>query len=118
MREAPVLQLVRTLESRPSVVPVAGVTLRCYEGPWDIDPWLALRREAFAGEEFAVRGWTRADFEREFLEKSWWQVERMWLAESDDGALVGTVTLAERGKDARAKPTVHWLAVSPAWRRR
>ncbi len=113
-----VLQLVRTLESRPSVVAIDGVGLRFFEGPGDIDSLMALRRKAFADEEFTVRDWSRADFEREFLEKSWWCAERMWLAESDDGVLVGTVTLAERGAGTEARPAVHWLAVLPAWRRR
>ena len=81
---ARVLQLVRRLTSCPSVVPVAGVAVRHYEGPVDIDRWLELRRKAFAEEEFAVRDWTQADFQRELLEKSWWQAERIWLAESDE----------------------------------
>ncbi len=110
-----VLQLVCDLDARPSMVPVAGVCVRPYEGPVDIDRWLALRRGAFAKEEFGVRPWTRAECEREILAKSWWKPNRMWLAENDDQTLVGTVTLAERG--AGAKPVVHWLAVLPPWRR-
>ena len=41
----------------------------------------------------------------------------MWFAESR-GEAIGTVTLAERGSGAAAKPVVHWLAVLPRWRRR
>ena len=65
--------------------------------------------------------WDVADFRREFLEKSWWRPEWMWLAateESPNAQLVGTATLALRQSETAAIPVVHWLCVLPSWRRR
>jgi len=125
-----VLQLIKTLDQAPEITACSSVTVRHYLGDQDIEPWLALRRAAFARERLGVRDWTRADFEAEFLSRWWWRPENMWLAEtvpSDDSdaanekstpALIGTVTLAFRGDEENAVPAVHWLAVHPGYRRR
>jgi GNAT superfamily N-acetyltransferase len=91
--------------------------LRIYAGPQDIDRWLAIRREAFAGEPIGVGDWSEADFRREFLAKPWWRPEAMWFADASNES-VGTITLARRGVGAGSKPVMHWLAVVPQWRRR
>jgi GNAT superfamily N-acetyltransferase len=112
-----IAQLRTVLTTPPEVVSLPDVRLRNYLGDADIERWLTVRLRSFARERTAVGAWTVADFRREFLEKSWWRPERMWFAESR-GEVVGTVTLAERGSGAAAKPVVHWLAVLPRWRRR
>lgn len=128
-----VLQLTKHLKLRPTEVALPGVVLRHYRGVEDVEPWLALRRVAFAKERLGVRDWTQADFEAEFLSRWWWRPEYMWLAETapETGTknpvrgelsqlppLIGTVTLALRGEPQMAVPVIHWLAVHPAWRRR
>src|SRR5688500_7739990 len=118
-----ILQLTRSLESRPQPVVPQGVRLRNFCGPEDVDLWLELRHRAFARQRIGVASWTASDFQREFLEKPWWQPEHLWLAEAKTllaGAWtpIGAVALAFRGSDQQAKPVVHWLAVLPAWRGR
>lgn len=114
-----VLQLTRRLAERPSAVEVPGVRLRHFEGPADIGHWLELRRRAFARQKLGVGNWHEKDFEREFLEKPWWQPSAMWFAVAEPGeAVVATVTLARRGAGPTSKPVVHWLAVAPGFRRR
>ncbi len=120
---AVVLQMSRVLPERSAALSVPGVALRHFAGPEDVELWLELRRRAFARERFGVRDWNAADFAREFLDKPWWQPDRMWFAVPADSSLsqpsvVGTVTLARRASDKEAKPVVHWLAVLPSWRRR
>lgn len=128
-----ILHLVRSLESRPAVADIAGVAVRNFAGPPDIDDWLKLRRRAFERETPAVRDWDRGDFWAEFMAKPWWSPERFWLAEATtpDGEgprVIGAITLAMRdaaqagrlryeGSD-RALPVIHWLMVLPEWRRR
>jgi GNAT superfamily N-acetyltransferase len=117
-----ILQLTRKLTERPLVGDVGGIRLRHYAGPGDIEPWLELRRRAFARQKVGIGNWDAADFEREFLSKLWWRSECMWLAEAEPllfaGSVVGTVTLARRGAGPQAKPVVHWLCVLPGHRRR
>ena len=117
-----VVQLTRKLLEMPQVRLPADVTLRHFGGPEDIEVWLELRRRAFARQRVGVGDWQRADFEREFLNKSWWAADRMWFAQdvSQPGPAVpvGTVTLAQRGEHLDARPVVHWLAVLPGYRRR
>lgn len=117
-----VLQLSRTLTEPPTVVDVPGVRLRPFQDTRDIDTWLEIRRRAFARERVGVREWTQADFEREFLAKPWWGVERMWFAEASDAAgaeacPIGTVALADRQGDEAVVSAVHWLAVVPGYRK-
>jgi GNAT superfamily N-acetyltransferase len=115
----PILQLGRRLAVRPVVVVPPGLKLRTFAGEDDVQVWLKLREQAFAGEGLAVRRWNDADFRREFLSKAWWWKHHSWFAE-DPSSLetVGTITLGLRGSGAAAIPVVHWLAVLPAWRRR
>ncbi len=120
---ATVLQLTRELLERPVATPIAGVRLRHFGGPDDVEVWLELRRRAFSRQKLGVGDWDAADFEREFLRKSWWRPEAMWFAEAQrlplaPHAPVGTVTLARRGDSSDAKPVVHWLAVLGSDRRR
>lgn len=108
-----VLQMTRVLTSRPILPTVAGVTLRTFAGPSDIEPWLRLRARAFEAESPQVRDWTAADFDREFRSKAWWRPEAMWIAE--EVQTVGSVILARRRE---AQPAVSWLMVDPEDRRR
>lgn len=121
-----VLQLTKTLSGQPQLVYDPRVNLRHYQGEEDIEPWLALRRAAFARQRLGIRDWTRDDFEAEFLKRWWWRPEHVWMVESAVPELqhqaavplLGTVTLAFRGTPENAMPVVHWLTVHPAWRRR
>ncbi len=112
-----VVQLCRELKNRPHPLLAEGVALRTFAGRADIAAWLAVREQAFAREKLGVRRWDARDFEQEFLLKSWWRPDRLWIAEAA-GEPVGTVAMALRGTGAHAVPAVHWLAVVPAWRRR
>jgi len=116
-----VLQLTRKLIERPAPEMVAGVQLRTYQGPQDIEIWLDLRRRAFARQQLGVRDWNADEFDREFLAKSWWQPEAMWFAETQPLLMpstpVGSVTLARRGEGSESKPVVHWLLVLPKFRK-
>ncbi|HUY35436.1 MAG TPA: GNAT family N-acetyltransferase [Pirellulales bacterium] len=116
-----ILHLVKTLERRPLPPLLSGARLRQFGGPDDAEVWLNLRQRSFAGEAVGVRPWTRADFEAEFLARSWWSPERLWFAETEreTGGQVcfqstGTIALAQRGE----LPVIHWLCVSPDCRRR
>lgn len=114
-----VVQLTRRLDARPQPIAVPGIRLRNYEGRADIPLWLELRRRAFARQKLGVGNWEVRDFEREFLEKPWWQPHAMWFAVAEPGdVVVATITLARRGVGPAAKPVVHWLAVAPGFRRR
>jgi GNAT superfamily N-acetyltransferase len=116
-----VVQLTRKLAERPVPHEVAGIHLRNYAGPPDIETWLDLRRRAFARQKLGIGNWDAADFAREFLSKPWWRPEAMWLAEAQGvlmpAGVVGTVTLARRGAPPHARPVVHWLCVAPGHRR-
>lgn len=120
-----VLHLYRTLTEPPEIPRLPGVELRHFQGPNDVPVWLDIRHRAFAREKVGVRQWTAADFKAEFLAKPWWSPERMWFAEGAGGpanstapTAIGTITLAFRSAGVEAQPVIHWLAVSPAWRRR
>jgi GNAT superfamily N-acetyltransferase len=117
-----VQQLTKKLSSRPDLPRIAGLRLRHYAGPQDIDTWLDLRRRAFAKQKVGIGDWNSADFEREFLQKPWWRPQCMWFAELQPLLLpvrvVGTVTLARRGNPPDDKPVVHWLSVLPGHRKR
>ncbi len=116
-----VQQLTKKLSARPTLPQIADVHLRHYAGRHDIPAWLELRRRAFSRQKVSLSDWDTADFEREFLEKPWWQPQAMWLAEMQrlmmPREIVGTVTLARRGGATDDKPVVHWLAVLPRFRR-
>ena len=116
----PVLQMRKTLEKPPVVERLPGWSLRAFAGPRDIEPWLELRRRAFAREGLGVGEWTVADFEREFMQKPWWSPQQMWLIQSpgeSSAALAAAVTIAIRGSGEAARPAVHWLLVHPRYRR-
>ncbi len=117
-----ILQLTKRLVAPPVAPEVPGVTLRHYAGRPDVREWLELRRRAFARQKVGIGDWDEADFQREFLAKSWWRPEAMWLAEAQPllmpARVVGSVTLARRGEPPGDKPVVHWLAVLPSFRRR
>ncbi len=122
---ASVLQLKKLLIEIPQLISLQGISVRSYFSLADIEPWLKLRDSAFARERTGVRKWSHGDFVEEFLQRWWWQPERMWLAEADidDSAksagkqMIGSVTLAMRGEPENARPVVHWLMVHPRWRR-
>lgn len=117
-----VVQLCHHLTGPIRPQPVAGVRLRNFSGAEDIDHWLDVRHRAFARLKLGVRRWDRGDFQRELLDKSWWQPRRLWLAEGramlGNWQPVGTVIWGQRGEGPAAKAVVHWLAVVPSWRRR
>ncbi|MBA4019259.1 MAG: hypothetical protein C0483_19005 [Pirellula sp.] len=130
-----VLRLQKRLESGSSPISVPGVSVRTFNGPDDVDHWLALRSAAFAEFDAGGRPWTAADFHREFLGKPWWSAERLWFAEFDatealapgepPGAIdaaprivVGTITLARSGRPPHDHASVAWLMVAPAFRKR
>ena len=108
-----VLQMMRTLQVRPSLPTVEGVTLRPFDAPADVEAWLQLRERAFADESPVPRPWTPADFERNVLSKPWYSPTGIWLAESQ--GFVGSVILARRVDN---RPAVNWMMVDPAQRGR
>lgn len=112
MSSLPVAHLSRQLSCPPTVPSIPGVAVRNFAGEQDIEGWLELRRRALSSQTPAVRTWTRADFEAEFLNKPWWSPRRMWFAEAEE--IVASVALALRGR----LPVIHWLMVAPEWRRR
>lgn len=114
MPPLPVIDFRKQLQTSPEVRAVAGVRVRHYREEADIERWLAVRNAAFADLPRGNRTWTRADFQREFLDKWWWQLERLFLAEDvESGSVVGVVGLARRGRTESSKPAIHWLAVHP-----
>jgi len=113
-----VQQLTKILVSRPGLPLLAGITLRNYSGPEDIKTWIELRRKAFARQRLGIGEWDHADFEREFLSKSWWNSSNMWFADDPRGVSLGTICLARRQGQVGDRPVIHWLAVLPAARRR
>jgi GNAT superfamily N-acetyltransferase len=121
---ATVLQLRKTLATRPESLSISGVAVRTFESDGDIAPFLDLRHRAFARQRIGVRQWTRDDFLREFVNHWWWQPTRMWFAEQESEIaaggpkqLVGSATLAMRGEPNSARPVVHWLVVLSTARR-
>jgi GNAT superfamily N-acetyltransferase len=124
LRSWPIMSAVvhrkRLLLARPRSMEILGVAVRNYAGPHDIPGWLRLRDLAFARQKVGIRQWDEGDFRREFLDKPWWRPEWMWLAFTGDGQpsqAIGSVTLAIRQSASAAVPVVHWLCVSPRWRR-
>jgi GNAT superfamily N-acetyltransferase len=115
MSSLPVLHLSRRLTCQPEVAAVPGVVMRTFAGEPDVDAWLDVHKRSFSSQTPAVRTWTRADFEAVFRSKPWWSPDRMWLAEAE--GVVGSVTLALRGRVPSGRPVVHWLMVAPEWRR-
>jgi GNAT superfamily N-acetyltransferase len=113
-----VQQLTKVLTTRPQLATLSGVALRGYQGPEDAQNWLQVRRIAFARHKLGIGDWDRADFEREFLRKPWWNPSYMWFAEEARGAPLGTICLARRQGFADDRPVIHWLAVVPGARRR
>lgn len=133
-----ILQLRKTLASRPIPAPLSEeITVRPFRDVHDPRAWLDLRSLAFSRQQRGVQAWDQSDFEREFLQKAWWQPTRMWLAEvppvvctTEQVAnplgllrpspglpqLVGTVTLAERSLPDETRYVLHWLLVAPRWR--
>ncbi len=114
-----VLQLKKRLARRPIFQTPPGLDVRPYQSLADADAWLALREQAFEGENPSVRAWSQAEFRAEFLERPGWSPGRMWLAEAlPHGPLLGAVSLCLRSAAAHTSPAVHWLMVAPAARRR
>jgi GNAT superfamily N-acetyltransferase len=139
----PILQMQKELHAPPALdsnlaEELAGLSIRHYVGPADIVPWLDLHQAAFAKSRVGLARWENADFEREFLQKPWWQPERMWLAElpplqcaseSTPGLfqlakpvagkprLIGSITWSDRNMAGKTVPAVNWLMVSPLHRR-
>lgn len=104
-----------------------GIRLRNFEGPDDINRWLALRREAFDVVGIRGREWNAADFDREFVKKPDWSPGRMWLADGCPpeneprnvaGRIVGAVYLGMQGRGVGATGIIQWLMVARDWRRR
>jgi GNAT superfamily N-acetyltransferase len=115
---APVLQMSKTLETKPDVPDHEDIHVRNFAGPQDIDIWLHIRQLAFATEDPGARPWSTLDFAAEISGKSWWSAERMWLAfGSQDAKPLGAVICAVRGRPPQEVPVVHWLAVVPSARR-
>ena len=116
-----VLQMRKRLLARPELPDVAGVRIRSFAGPHDIEGWLALRQRAFARARLGVREWTAAEFRHELSERWWWTPERLWFAEPIDPAgrsPLGAIACARRGSPAEpGTPAVHWLMVDPGARR-
>ncbi len=139
----PILQMQKKLSSPPvqlSDFPseLDGLVIRHYTDPADIGPWIELRQLAFAKSRIGLARWENADFEREFLQKPWWQPERMWLAElpplqctsevapslfqfakpvAGKPRLIGAITWSDRILSEKTIPAVNWLMVSPLHRR-
>ena len=133
-----ILQLRKTLSNRPAASALPeNVTVRPYREEQDSRAWLDLRLLAFSRQKRGVQAWDQRDFEREFLQKPWWQPGRMWLAEvppldcsTEQAAnplgllrptpgqpqLIGTVTLAERVLAEETRYVLHWLLVALRWR--
>ncbi|MDZ4817716.1 MAG: GNAT family N-acetyltransferase [Planctomycetota bacterium] len=120
----PVIQRRKFLAVPPAASTGTACSLRHFSGPADVGLWLDLRQRAFARQRVGVGQWTEADFQREFLDKPWWQPERLWFAHpprtgsGSESQAIGTVALALRGEGPSAKAVVHWLCVLPAWRGR
>ncbi len=121
-----VLQLCRCLSAPPECPPLPRIQVRHFAGDADIGPWLDVRHQAFARQRIGVRQWSHHDFLDEFVRRWWWRPDHMWMAEapatqsalSAQPKLVGSVTLAMRGRPDDARPVVHWLMVLPPYRRR
>jgi GNAT superfamily N-acetyltransferase len=115
-----VVHLRKELIGPPAAIHVAGVSVRPFDVPNDVEAWLALRQRAIADLRPAPRRWLHADYQAEMYDKPWWSAERNWLAVADGAPdmPVGAVTLAVREGKARSVAVVHWLLVDRAWRRR
>ncbi len=114
-----VVVLSKLLIQEPQHVTFNGLGVRTFQGDHDINTWLTVREKSFANAVPPIRSWNLDDFHREIKNRQWWQPERTWFAEMDQGMghrqVVGTVTLAMRRPE---QPVVHWLAVLPTARRR
>jgi GNAT superfamily N-acetyltransferase len=114
-----VLHFRRQLLRPPDAADVPGFSVRNIATPNDVAPWLALRDRAMADQSPRIRTWLASDFFSEMQSKSWWRLDRMWLAFAAELAdPIGAVTLALREGTVSTIPVVHWLLVDPAWRRR
>ncbi|HEX2476984.1 MAG TPA: GNAT family N-acetyltransferase [Lacipirellulaceae bacterium] len=98
----------------------AGVSIRAFIVPDDVEGWLTLRSRATAGLSPQVREWSRNDFAAQMLAKPWWRNEWTWLAMGPQPgeSPIGAVTLGLRMGAKSTVPIVHWLLVDSTWRRR
>jgi GNAT superfamily N-acetyltransferase len=112
-----ILHLRKELVHMPATVSVAGVAVRSFVVPADIDSWLALRARATAKLIPGVRQWSQVGFLAEMVHQTWWREAWTWLAENES-QVVGAVTLALRKGRNTNTPVVHWLLVDDDWRRR
>jgi GNAT superfamily N-acetyltransferase len=118
---ASILHLRKELLDPPVERLAAGIGIRPIVVPDDIEGWLCLRKRAAVGLTPPVREWTHDEFAAQMLDKPWWRDEFTWLAgdpETGNTSVIGAVTLALRRGAAGDVPTVHWLLVDPAYRRR
>ncbi len=113
-----VLQLRKCLVARPELPEISEIVVRNYVGPGDIPLWSNLLDAAFTAAQPPVRHMDGSEFSRQIQGSHWWSAKRMWFAETNNTSEpVGTVTLGLRQGKTRTSPSIHWLAVHPAWRR-
>jgi GNAT superfamily N-acetyltransferase len=116
-----IAHLSKSLHVRASLPEVAGIQLRNFAGADDVASWLVVRNVAFAGQTSAARPWTEKDFRREFLDKSGWRPDWMWLAEAEEESsplTVGVAAMTTIKCSGTLAASVSWLAVLPEWQRR
>jgi GNAT superfamily N-acetyltransferase len=112
-----ILHFRKQLVGPPVAIEVAGIRVRTFTVPDDVEPWLALRTRTAADLVPPVRPWSIDDFCREIQSKPWWRADHSWIAVDSQG-IIGAVTLAVREGSEAIVPVVHWLLVDPSWQRR
>ena len=113
-RDTLVVHLIKDLNLAPRTAAgeACSVTIRPMNAdPGEVDAWLSIQNEAFNGR---ARPWTRADFDRELQQRSWFRANHLWLAQPA-GCDMPVGTIALELEDRSLVGRIHWLAVRPVW---
>lgn len=114
-----VLILRKRVEEEPPRLQMRQIAIDRLHLPDDAAEWLALRRRVFADQDPPVRDWTIQDFMREMDCGGRPSRRITWLARPVGPAAAdacGAVSLSRPVREHHFA-MLHWLMVSPLWRR-
>lgn len=111
------LQMEKTLSRKPNPPMLHDpMSLRTFCEFPQVDDWLMLRRDSFAGQIQAARDWRALDFHREFTNKIHWDPDNLGFL-FHEVKIVGSIYLELDSPQNVGQATLNWLMVMPEFRR-